>query len=63
MKFPHFHRDPDWQAGTHAYYQCRCGARRTRRLYSNLDGPERAGWPMLRDSHGMPVNDTGWKKD
>ena len=62
MKWPHFHSDPNWQADLHAHYQCSCGARRTRRLYSNIDGPGWAGWPGLYDSHGMPVNDTGWVK-
>jgi len=60
LRLPHFHDDPDWQADLHAYYECRCGARRTRRLYSNIDGPERPGWPRLSDRHGMPINDTGW---
>ncbi len=62
MRWPHFHRDPDWQAGLHIYYQCRCGARRTRRRYWNIDGPERPGWPRLMDRHGMPTDDTGWVK-
>lgn len=63
LRWFHIHTDRNWRAGIHCYYQCRCGARRTRRLYRNIDGPERAGWPILRDSHGMSIDDTGWKKD
>jgi hypothetical protein len=44
----------------HAYYQCPCGARRVRRLYTNMNGPVKQGWPRLVNSHGMPVRDTGW---
>ena len=64
MKFPHlFHRDPDWQyRGVHIYYQCRCGARRVRQAHANWDGPAELGWPPLRDRHGVPVTDSGWRK-
>jgi hypothetical protein len=58
-----FHRDRHWQAdGINAYYQCRCGAQRVRRLNEFKIGPVRAGWPPLQDQHGMPVTDTGWRK-
>lgn len=64
MKWPHFHSDPNWQAGmVHAYYQCSCGARRVRRLYTNMNGPTEQGWPRLVNSHGMQINDTGWVKE
>jgi hypothetical protein len=61
IRWPHFHSDPNWRAGmVHAYYQCPCGARRVRRLYTNMNGPVKQGWPRLVNSHGMPVRDTGW---
>lgn len=60
-RWPHFHDDPHWRVRyVHAYYQCRCGARRVRRAYVNQDGPVEAGWPDLVDSHGYPVDDSGW---
>lgn len=64
MKWPHFHSDPNWRVvGANAYYECRCGARRVRRAYSNLGSPVEPGWPRMADSHGMPRNDTGWVKE
>lgn len=60
---PHFHRDPDWRStGIHAYYLCKCGARRVRMVSLTMDGPVERGWPRLVDRHGMPVADTGWVK-
>jgi hypothetical protein len=57
------HRDPDWQSdGIHAYYQCRCGARRVRRVNARMSGPVERGWPQLTDRHGLPVFDTGWRQ-
>lgn len=57
----HFHRDPDFQlVGCWLYYECKCGARRVRRAYYNLMGPSKPGWPLTRNKHGQPVDDTGW---
>lgn len=62
-KLFHIHRDPNYQVeGVNVYYQCKCGARRTRLAYSNLMGPVKSGWPGLIDSHGYGVSDSGWKK-
>lgn len=59
----HVHRDPNWQSnGIHAYYQCRCGARRVRRVSQTMHGPMDHGWPSLTDRHGMPVTDSGWHR-
>lgn len=64
MKLPHlFHRDPNpEQIGVLRYHQCRCGARRVARAYSNIMGVGACGWPRLIDSHGRPVWDSGWHK-
>jgi hypothetical protein len=59
----HLHRDPDWQmAGANAYYQCRCGARRTRHVALRLMSPVRPGWPSLMDRHGRLLLDSGWRR-
>ena len=62
MKLPHLvHRDPHWRIiGVHRYYQCKCGARRVMRAYSNLMGPVDPGWPDLFDKHGQFLDDSGW---
>jgi len=61
MRWPHFHSDPNWQVrNVHRYFECKCGARRVARAYSNLDGPVEQGWPDMVDSHGQPTNDSGW---
>jgi len=61
MRWPHFHRDPDWQVdGANRYRQCRCGARRVTRAYATIVGPSRRGWPSLVDRHGVPRNSSGW---
>ena len=57
----HRHRDPAWQQrDVHRYYECRCGAKRVTRAFSNLDGPSDPAWPPLRDLHGQMVMDSGW---
>lgn len=63
MRPPHFfHRDPNWESrGMHAYYQCRCGARRVRKVPWGLAAPVEPGWPVLRDRHGRPSDDSGWQ--
>lgn len=63
VQLPHLlHRDSSWQVrGIHAYYQCRCGARRVKRVVTNLAGPIDAGWPRLLDAHGRPTTDSGWQ--
>jgi hypothetical protein len=62
VNFPHIHYDPNWTVeGVNAYAQCRCGARRTRRAFTNLAGPTKRGWPALVNRHGMPVPDSGWQ--
>jgi len=59
----HIHRDPDWQVeGIHRYDECRCGARRTTRYYSNLEGPSRPDWPSRRDEHGVWPDSSGWQR-
>jgi hypothetical protein len=59
----HWHRDPSYQVrGANAYFQCRCGARRTVHWIRNLGSPIPAGWPALVDPHGSPVEDSGWVK-
>ena len=62
MKLFHVHRDPDWQErGLWRYFTCKCGARRISRATLNLMGPAEPGWDhLLRDSHGVPLNDSGW---
>lgn len=64
MRLPHWiHRDSRWRThGIYAYYECRCGARRTRRLAANLAGPVAPGWPEPRDKHGRILDDSGWIK-
>jgi len=64
VKLPHLiHRDPAWEIrGIHAYYECRCGARRVRRFYRNRSGPTEQGWPQLTDRHGQPRDDSGWQR-
>lgn len=58
----HWHTDPHWQRrGVWRYCQCACGARRVVRATSNLMGPVERGWPRPHNSHGEPVNDTGWR--
>jgi hypothetical protein len=57
-----WHSDPTWQIiGCHRYEQCRCGARRTSRAYSNLMGPVAADWPDQCDSHGQYRDSSGWQ--
>jgi hypothetical protein len=61
----HRHYDPDWRReNVHDYFECRCGARRVRRAFANLDGPlTRPGWwPLLVDEHGRHLDDSGWVK-
>jgi hypothetical protein len=64
MKLPHFiHRDPNWQQrGFYAYHQCRCGARRIRKVPWGHSGPAEPGWPPLVDRHGRPITDSGWRQ-
>lgn len=67
MKLPHlFHRDPNWQQrGGYVYDQCKCGARRVRRVWTRGQfwcAPIDPGWPKLVDRHGRSINDTGWVK-
>jgi hypothetical protein len=60
----HFHRDPNWEVrGLYAYYDCNCGAKRTRKYVINLDGPSEAGYPPLRDKRNRSVLDSGWVKN
>lgn len=62
VKF-HIHRDPDWQdTGIFRLYECRCGAKRVRRVSLRMYGPIPAGWPSLLDRHGRSVEDSGWVK-
>lgn len=57
----HLHWDAHWRNdGIFGLYQCRCGARRVRRVNYALMGPIPHGWPPLEDRHGGPVNDSGW---
>jgi hypothetical protein len=61
MSWLHYHCDPDWQQdGLYGYHQCRCGARRTVLLATNLMGPSRRGWPECRDRHGQDTWTSGW---
>ena len=63
-KLTHFHWDPDWQVtGANAYHECRCGARRVRRLSNRTFSPVTPGWPSLVDRHGMPRFDSGWQRE
>lgn len=58
----HIHRDPNWQKrGVWACYECRCGARRVRRIVINLMGPVPPGWPQPVDTHGVSRLDSGWQ--
>jgi hypothetical protein len=60
----HWHRDPDWEIrNVHRYEQCWCGARRTSRAYSNLDGPIEGGWPDTIDRHGVERFTSGWMRE
>lgn len=63
MKLPHlFHRDPNWETrGFYAYYECRCGARRVRKVPWGHAAPVESGWPSLIDNRGRRLNDSGWK--
>jgi hypothetical protein len=61
LRWPHFHSDPDWKiVNCHRLFECRCGARRTRRAYLNIMGPIHPGWPDTMDRHGVDHNDSGW---
>lgn len=61
FRWPHFHSDPNWKIeNCHALYECECGARRTRRAYSNITGPVLTGFPDTFDSHGVYRMDSGW---
>lgn len=61
LRWLHIHRDYDYQVvNVHRYEQCRCGARRTSRHYSNMDGPVACGWPDTRDRHGELQWTSGW---
>lgn len=61
FKLPHFHSDPDYRrVNVHYLYECRCGAKRTRRAYSNIDGPIHPDWPSTTDRHGTYRMDSGW---
>ena len=64
LKLLHLHWDFGWRTdGTRAYYQCRCGARRVRRLpEAAMWVPQQPGWPALVDRHGRSIADTGWKQ-
>lgn len=62
MSLFHIHYDRDWQMdGSNALYECRCGARRVRRMYTGVYTVS-SGWPRLVDRHGRGVMDTGWVK-
>lgn len=63
MRLFHWHRDRNWQTdGIHAFYECRCGARRVRWVNLRIGAPLPAGWPGLSDKHGRDVTDSGWKR-
>ncbi|WP_327655710.1 hypothetical protein [Streptomyces sp. NBC_00483] len=64
LHLPHLiHRDPHWQVmGAYAYYRCRCGAKRTRRLAVHMFGPIAIGWPTPQDRHGRPVAVSRWQR-
>lgn len=63
MRWPHFHRDPDWQFdGIFVLMRCRCGAKRIRWSNRRYYGPIPAGFPSLTDRHGMQLADSGWVK-